>query len=102
MNKIAFCIPVMARLDDIKETLIHNLEVMSKFKGRAKIYIICFDDNNELELWLNENIDLSSKLDIINYIKYEPLEYWHFSWAKILLKILLQKNIIQVLMVITF
>lgn len=82
MNKIAFCIPVMARLDDIKETLIHNLEVMSKFKGQAKIYIICFDDNNELELWLNENIDLSSKLDIINYIKYEPLEYWHFSWAK--------------------
>lgn len=79
---IAYCIPIMNREEDLKKTLAHNLKIAEKFNGQIKIYINCFDDNNDLYKWIKSNFTSSVYEDILLFTNLSPLPHWHFSWAK--------------------
>ncbi len=72
----------MHREEDLKKTLAHNLKIAEKFNGQIKIYINCFDDNNDLYNWVKSSFSSSVYEDILFFTCLSPLPHWHFSWAK--------------------
>ncbi|KEQ12188.1 glycosyltransferase family 2 protein [Endozoicomonas numazuensis] len=72
----------MNRDDDLKMTLSHNLNVLSKYDSRATLYANIFDSSSFLSDWVIDNYKSEIKLGILKVRKISPLLYWHFSWAK--------------------
>lgn len=79
---IAYCIPVMNRVSDLKTTLNHNLEVVEPYSKEAQLIIACFDKNEECKRWIHNNYPEQLKCGILRFHSLAPLPYWHFSWAK--------------------
>lgn len=82
LKTIAFCSPLMNRDDDLKNTLAHNISVLSKFKNRAVLHINIFNDNTNLRGWVINNFSKYIDHGLIKLNKVSPLSYWHFSLAK--------------------
>lgn len=80
--KIAFCTPVMNRLEDIKSTLHHNISVVAKFRGNVSLYINCFDKDDFLHFWVKSNFQFYLNNNTLKFNKIKPLDFWHFSNAK--------------------
>ncbi len=79
---LSFCIPVMNRLADLRETLEQNLEDNRSAAGRVEFVVACFDRDDTTEHWVRERFarDLGS-----GYLRFErcaPLPFWHFGRAK--------------------
>lgn len=79
---ITYCVPVMNRLDDLKRTLAHNLSVVERFDGRARLIVGCFDGDTECEEWVHRQFPEELGAGLLTFKPFWPLPYWHFSWAK--------------------
>ncbi|GLX81296.1 hypothetical protein theurythT_07480 [Thalassotalea eurytherma] len=79
---ISYCVPVMNRTDDIKNTLKWNVSVLSKFKNDVELIINNYDKDNEVEKWVKKDFSKEIKSGLLRFNKLEPLPYWHFCWAK--------------------
>lgn len=82
LKTIAFCSPLMNRDDDLKNTLAHNISVLSKFRNRAVLHINIFNDKTNLRDWVIKNFSKYIDYGLIKLNKVRPLSYWHFSLAK--------------------
>ncbi|QKK02410.1 MAG: glycosyltransferase family 2 protein [Pseudomonadota bacterium] len=80
--EIAYCVPVMNRLADLKATLGHNLEQISEFWPRVRMIVACFDRSPECVDWIRK--EFSSAIDVGHLELRQPahLEFWHFGRAK--------------------
>jgi len=79
---VAFCLPVMNRLDDLRATLGHNLEVLGDFPGRARLIIGCFDADDACERWVRDSFPEALASGLLAFRAFPSLPHWHFSWAK--------------------
>jgi len=79
---VAFCVPMMNRLDDLRATLGHNLEVLGGFADRARLVIGCFDADDACERWVCDSFPEALASGLLEFRAFPPLPYWHFSWAK--------------------
>lgn len=83
MDKIiSYCIPVMNRFLDIKNTLSHNISVAKNYSSKVEIIINCFDKDNQTENYVTANFHEEIKTGLLVFNKVPPLPYWHFCWAK--------------------
>jgi len=79
---VAFCTPVMNRMEDLKRTLGHNLETLKPFGSQVQLIIGCFDQTKECEDWVHTAFPEFLEAGILRFEPFTPLPYWHFSWAK--------------------
>lgn len=82
MPVISFCVPVMNRLDDLKATLAHNLEVLDQFGDKVEIIVACFDKDDTCEHWVLSCFSDAVRVGRLRFYRCKPLRYWHFAWAK--------------------
>lgn len=80
--EVAYCVPVMNRLADIKRTLAHNIEVLKEFDGRAVLIVGCFDEDSACEDFIRSNFSEALESGVLVFYAFPPLAFWHFSWAK--------------------
>jgi len=81
-REIAYCAPVMNRFSDLQKTLAHNLAVLKQFEGRVQLIIACFDAETACKDWVQQNFSDEIKIGLLRFQSFNPLPYWHFSWAK--------------------
>jgi hypothetical protein len=81
-REIAYCAPVMNRLSDLQNTLAHNLAVLKQFEGRVQLIVACFDAETACKDWVQKNFPDEIKTGLLRFQSFDPLPYWHFSWAK--------------------
>lgn len=79
---LAYCVPVMNRLDDLQQTLAHNLAAVRPFAGRAQVVVTSFDSSLECSNWVQATFREDLESGILEFTAAEPLPYWHFCWAK--------------------
>lgn len=81
-REIAYCAPVMNRFNDLRMTLAHNISVLKQFQGRAQIIVACFDAATACRDWVYSNFPGEIENGLLQFHSFQPLPYWHFSWAK--------------------
>jgi len=81
-REIAYCAPVMNRFNDLRMTLGHNITVLKQFQGRAQIIVACFDAGTACRDWVYSNFSREIENGLLKFHSFQPLPYWHFSWAK--------------------
>ncbi|MCH1930203.1 glycosyltransferase family 2 protein [Shewanella sp. A25] len=79
---ISYCIPVMNRADDIKSTLVNNINVANKFSELVEVVVHCFDTDNEVSNYVHENFSSELNSGLLIFRNLEALPFWHFCWAK--------------------
>ena len=92
MKRISYCIPVMDRTDDIKQTLEHNLSIVRCYSSDAEIIINCFDEDDSLSSWVTTHFAADIQSGVLRFNKLKPLPYWHFCWAKNSFKLCVQSR----------
>ncbi len=80
--EITYCVPVMNRLGDIQRTVAHNLDVLTDFEGAARLLIGSFDKTDECQRWVESQFPSALQLGLLQFHRFPPLPFWHFSWAK--------------------
>jgi hypothetical protein len=80
--RISYCIPILNRLDDLKLTLFHNVDVMAQLSGAAELVIGNFDESDDCQNWVETNFRQALDAGLLRFERFQPLPYWHFSWAK--------------------
>lgn len=80
--ELSFCIPVMNRLEDLKATLAQNLEDNRDSHGRIEFIILCFDSDDQVESWINNNFQNDLNTAFLRFYRSSELEFWHFGRAK--------------------
>ena len=89
-NLLSYCIPIMSRTVDVKETLHHNISVIEQYENYVDLNIICFDFDDNCELWINRKFRSEIDRGLIKFHRLPILPYWHFSWAKNSFKTLIE------------
>ena len=79
---ISYCIPVMGRLNDIENTLKHNLNEASLFSEYIEIIVNCFDFDDQTEKYIRKNFNEFLSSGLLKFNRLPPMPYWHFCWAK--------------------
>jgi hypothetical protein len=80
--QITYCVPIMNRLGDIKQTLAHNLDVLTGFEGAATLLVGNFDQTDDCQRWIESQFSSALQLGLLRFHRFSPLPFWHFSWAK--------------------
>lgn len=81
--KISYCIPVMGRLDDLRQTLKINLDENREFEDVIEFLIVEFGENLEVTSWIEENFtDDLAKGYLRSVHDSRTLDSWHFGKAK--------------------
>ncbi len=81
-REIAYCAPVMNRFSDLRKTLGHNLSVLKRFAGRARMIVACFDADTSCRDWVENHFPGEIESGLLAFHVLNPLPYWHFSRAK--------------------
>ena len=83
-KEISFCLPLMNRLDDIKQTLKHNLDTIETVSPNDfEILIHCFDaDDTAVRSYLAANFTRQLNTGLLRYQHLPILQRWHFGIAK--------------------
>lgn len=78
---ITYCVPAMNRLEDIQQTLPHNLSVLANFRS-ARLMVNLFDRDDASFLWVREQLHshITEGRLIVN--RLPPMESWHMSRGK--------------------
>ncbi len=80
--RVGFCMPLMNRLADLKETLASNLDVVRQFDGAARLHVGCFDADDECARWVHQHFADALEAGWLQFHHFTPLPHWHFCWAK--------------------
>jgi len=72
----------MNRFSDLQNTLARNLAVLKKFEDRVQLIVACFDTEAACKDWVHQNFSDEMKTGLLRFQSFNPLPYWHFSWAK--------------------
>jgi len=81
-RKISYCVPIMNRPNDIKETLKANLDENRSLSEQIEFIVIFYDDDRETHDWIRSNFSEELHTGYLRLIIADKLSHWHFGRAK--------------------
>lgn len=79
---ISYCIPIMDRLDDLRQTLPENLAQSSDFRDRIEFVVATFGTGEGTGDWLRDRFPEEFRDGYLRLIETDRLDGWHFAKAK--------------------
>jgi len=79
---VAYCVPVMDRMDDLESTLPHNLEAIRPFAPQAQLVVGCFDSDTRVRDWIEKQHGDDLAEGLLVFRALGNLERWHCAKAK--------------------
>lgn len=79
---VAFCVPVMGRLDELKQTLEWNLQVVASSGLDVRIVVASFDSDSASFEWVEANFAAYLNSGHLHIHQFQALPFWHRSRAK--------------------
>lgn len=79
---ISFCIPVMNRPDDVRNTLAWNLEQNRGFSDEIEFVLVFMDEDADTHDWVRNTFHEELKSGYLRIIIAPALDGWHFGKAK--------------------
>ena len=80
---VSYCITIMGRLSDLKETLHYNLKSNYDFSGRIEFLIIELGKGREVQNWCEEKFPSELSSGYLRVLQVpDVIDTWHFGKAK--------------------
>lgn len=82
LSKLSFCITCKNRIEQIKKTLLKNLEDNAEDEDAVEFVLVDFGSNDGLKEWIIENFQTYLARKYLIFLYTDEMPFWHASIAK--------------------